>query len=859
MPYFFRLLLLLFPRTFRARYGGDMLRALGDRRRDARRGGWWRLVRCDAAAAGDLARSAAAEVVRTLSAATVSVGQDIQFAIRMLWRRPALSVMSVLTLALALGAVTAVASLVDAVFVQPLPYPDAHRIVAVRGVSNGPAGISYENLRDIERRARTVAALSPFFAQSVNLTGMAEPDRLRGGFVTSAFFDVVGVAPALGVPFGPDADLPNGSRAVVLTHSSWKNRFGLRPDILGRQLQLNNASFEIVGVMPESFDFPIDEIEVFLPFRITTAGIDRDNHNYMGVGRLAPAATAADATSEVASIAAELEKTYPAVNAGRSARVDLLKSVLVEDTVYPVQLLAAMVLIMLVASCANVAGLQLGDAAQRRREIAVRAALGAGRLRIARQLLIESVARAIAGALLGLGAAKAAVVFLIANAPAGVYGIERVTLRPAVLIVIALVALLAGAAAGFPPALQWMQAGGLAAAGSGERTTGDRSTSRIRGALVVSQVALAALLLVAAGLTTRSFARLAAVDVGFDPVGLLTMEYRLPANRYPTIDAQRQFHRDVLEAVRSVPGVIEAAGVRALPFSGNGSNIGVRVTAQGPLLRTSINAVSGQYFETMRIPLVAGRVFQASESTGLVVVVSRSFAERAWPGANALGRIVYFDGVDLAATIVGMVGDVRHRDLAETEPAAIYTFQEQNPALFNTLAVRTAGPAMAIAGDVRRAVWSVDPDQPVWKIRTLDALIERSIATRRFLLQLVSFFGISAAALAILGLYGIVASTVTQRTREIGVRVALGATNGRILSLVLWTGLRLGAIGIAVGLVAAVAAANVMRSFLFGISAHDPLTFGGTAVLLLAAAGVACCVPAARALSVDPVDALRQT
>lgn len=857
MLHIYRLLLWLYPRTFRRRYGTAILATLRDRRRDAGRGGAWRLLQFHAGASRDLLANAAAEAAGAWRSSVASLAGDVRFAVRMLWRRPALSFFSAVTLALGIGAVTAVAALVDAVLIRPLPYPDPDRIVAVRGEVNGQlSGISYENLRDIREQASSIVAATPFFAQSVNLTGVPEPDRLRGGFVTSDFFDVLGVAPSLGVPFSTSADTPGAERTAILMDHVWKVRFGGRPDILGTQLRLNNSLFTIVGVMPASFRLPIDDIEVLLPFWTTTSGVERGNHNYIALARLQPWASPKVASEEVTRIAARLERAYPGVNSGRSAHVEPFRDALNEEIIDPLQLLSAMIFIILATACANVAGLYLGDAAHRRREIAVRAALGAGRLRIARQLLIESLARAAVGALLGLLAAGAAVAFLAANAPAGVYGIENARLSTLVLSIAACTALIAGLAAGLPPALQWARTD---AAGSGGRIAGDTGARGLRSALVVGQIAIAAVLLVAAGLTTRSFVELTTVDTGFDPSNLLTMEYRLPGNKYTSEAAQSAFHERVLERVRALPGVVDAAGVRALPFSGNGNTSSFQLAKDGEPLRASMNAVSDRYFETMRVPLVAGRLFRGSESRDYIVIVSQALARRVWPAQNPIGRTLYFDGVEITAAVIGVVGDVRHRDLAEGDVGTIYTVQRQNPSLFNTLTVRTTGRPMDLADEVRTAVWSVDPDQPVWKVRTLASLIERLIAPRRFLLQLVAFFGLSAAALAVLGLYGVVASTVATRTREIGVRVALGATSRGVLALVLRDGLRLAAAGIVLGLLAALIVSQLLRSLLFGVSASDPLTFGAAGILLLAAALLACGVPAARALRVDPAVALRES
>jgi predicted permease len=857
-PRIYRLLLLLYPRWFREHYGEALLAALDDRRRDARRAGRWRLVRFDAGALKDMVVNAAAETIHSRGAFLASFAQDAKFALRMLRRRPALSFFSAVTLALGIGAVTAVVALVDAVMIRPLPYPDPTRIVSIRGTIQGrTSGISYENLLDIRDQASSIAAASPFFAQSVNLTGVPEPDRLRGGFVTSDFFAVLGVAPSIGVAFSSRIDTKGSERVAILTDRLWKVRFGGRHDILGTQLHLNNAPFTVIGVMPPSFRFPIDDVEVFLPFWTTTAGIDRGNHNYIAVARLESWATPAIAAEEATAIAASLEGTYPETNRGLSATVEPFRDALTEDLTVPLRMLAGMIAIILAAACANVAGLQLGETARRQREIAVRVALGAGRVRIARQLVIESVARAVIGAVLGVLAAGAAVGVLAANTPTDVFGIENVSLSPLVIAVAALTTLCAGIAAGLPPALQWARAS-LFVHASGTRVAGDTATRRLRSGLVVCQIAFAAVLLVAAGLTTRSFMKLTAVDVGFDPSGLLTMEYRLPGNKYRTPEAQSVFHDRVLERVRSLPGVVDAAGVRGLPFSGNGSASAFRLAKGAEPARASFNTVSARYFETMRIPLRAGRVFAENEGREPVIVVSRALAERIWPAQDAVGRTVYFEEVDITATVIGVVGDVRHRDLAEGDGGTIYVLQRQNPGLFNTLAVRTRERPMDLADDVRRAVWSVDADQPVWKIRTVESLIEASVAPRRVLLQLVAFFGFSAAALAVLGLYGVVASAVATRTREIGVRVALGASSRGVLTLVLGNGLRLAAAGIVLGMVGAFVAGRLMRSFLFGVGAADPLTFGAAGALLLTAALLACAIPAARALRVDPADALRE-
>ena len=864
----YRLLLLLYPRAFRDRYGAGMLQAFADSRRAAHAAGVGALARLYASSVRDVVLNACAERagwpgLRVTSdqgpnGYTTALIQDVRFAFRMLWRRPAMAFFSIATLALGLGAVTAVGSLAHAVLLHPLPFPEPDRLVSVRGlVQAGPVGLSFENMRDLRERSHTLAALTPFFAQSVNLTGVAEPDRVRGAFVTSDFFLVVATDPQLGRVFGREADAPGSERVVVLTDGLWRRRFDARADVLGTRITLNNAAFTVIGVLPVGFTFPIDAAEVFLPFWTAPTTTARDRHNYGSVGRLSPQSDIDQASAELATTAAHLAEEYPDANRGRSTLVEPLKQALSEDLTAPLAMLLVMVGLMLAAACANVAGLQLGATAARRREIAVRAALGAGRARIVRQLLIETVVRALAGTVVGVVAGHAALRFLVANAPEGIYGLEDASVRPIIILAAVGAALLTGIFAGLPPALQWTRQANLSPSDGGDRTAGDVRTSRLRRVLVVSQLALAAMLLVAAGLTARSFVRLLNVEPGFEPGQLLTMEYRLPGNKYVSGGAQASFHKEVIARVRTIPGVVDAAGVRALPFSGNGSVETFKVPEHREPLSAGFNTVSDRYFDAMKIPLLAGRTFAPTERAP-VVVVSQSFAATTWPGQNPLGRQLIFENAGITAAVIGVVGDVRHRDLLDDGARTIYASHQQNPGVFNTLVVRTSVPPLSVADAVKRAVWDIDRDQPVWKIRTLDALVDRSLAARRFLLQLVMFFGISAAGLSVVGLYGVVAANVSQRTREIGVRIAFGATRGGLLRMILWQGAKLGALGIGAGLATSLLFVQVLQGFLYGIDAHDPVTFAATGTLLMLATLVASMLPARRATRVDATLSLRQ-
>jgi putative ABC transport system permease protein len=527
-------------------------------------------------------------------------------------------------------------------------------------------------------------------------------------------------------------------------------------------------------------------------------------------------------------------------------------------------LMGAVSLVLLIA-CANVANLLLSHTASRVRELATRVALGAGRGRLVRQLASENLVLWMAGAVLGLGVAHWGLAALLATAPVALPpGIEpRISL--AVLAYTLGVTALTGLCFGLLPALRFSRPDVLGSLKDGGRGSSESATrTRLRGALVVSQVALTLLLLAGAGLLLRSLEKLTRVPLGYDASQLLTMEYRMPANRYADGASQWQFHKAVAERVRALPGVAAASVVRALPFSGNRSSVTFEVPDQAPAgpaeQRALLNTADEAWFSAMKIPLLRGRVFEERDGAEAprVVVVNRALAERAWPGADPIGRpLRLMTEPPVTATVVGIVGDVKHDSLEDVDQLQVYAAQPQNPHIFGTLVVRTEGEPMALTTSVRAALWSVDRDQPVWKIRTLESLVEGSLGYRRFLLQLLGFYALLALALAALGLYGVVSYGVTSRTHEIGVRVAVGAGRGQIVALVLERGLGLAAVGVGIGLAAALSLGRVMSGLVFGIGGSDPLTLAGVSALLLGVAGFASYLPARRATRIDPVRALR--
>lgn len=850
----------LYPASFRRRFAAGMTAAFEWRLRQARARGPFAVAALVVATAADLVRNATAErLVRT--PVWRGVGQDLRVTLRRMARRPGDSMVTVATFAVGIGSVATIFSIVHAVLLSPLPFPQADRLVSVIGSLDGrPAGVSSDNARDLAHGMRTVSALSPFAAQSVNLTGVAEPDRLRGGFVTSGFFGVVATAPALGRVLMPADDARGAAPVAVLSHAAWQRRFGGAADVLSARVTLNNVVFSVVGVMPASFDFPLDEVEVWLPLTRFTGSQGRGAHNFFVVARLADGASVADAAAEASSMGAALARAHQA-NTGLALAVEPLHDTLTGDTRAPLALLLAMVVAMLAAACVNVAGLRLGTTLSRTRELATRAVLGAGRARLIAQIAGESMAAGLVGAVIGLALAAAAVETIIRTIGISVPGLERATVNTTVIAVGIGAGLLAGLVSGLLPALAWSRLSGVSAFRDGTRATSRQGG--LRSALVVVQVALALVMLSAAGLLVRSYARLTSTAPGFTAESVFTLEYRLPRNKYGSPAAQAAFHAEVLDRVRAVAGVVDAASVRALPFSGNGSTVEYRLAAGDTVPRVAgFNTVSDRYFDTMGIRIARGRALDrrdAPAGAARVVVVSEALAREAWPGEDPIGKQVHFAQPAVAATVIGVAADVRHRALSDENLAAIYALSEQNPGIFMSLAVKTAAAPLALADPVRRAVWSIDPDQPMWKLRTLASLVDASVARERFLLRALMFFALSAVLLAMLATYGTVAQGVSERRHEIGLRVALGARPSAVLALVMRGALLLSVAGVAVGFAVALAAAPALRAFLYGVEPVDPVTFGVSCAFLLLASAFACWLPATRALHVDPVVALRDS
>lgn len=803
------------------------------------------------------------------------VVQDLRYGLRMLRRSPGFTAVALLTLALGIGANAAIFSVLDAVLLKPLPLPDSEKLLYIMAKTREGRStwLSWPDFEDLKRQASRFEGFSAFVPQSVNLTGRDEPARVRGGFVSDTFFRVVGVEPAQGRGFlsGVD-DAPGAERVCVLQHETWQSLFGGSPSLLGEKLLLNNEPFTVVGILPQGFRFPFDEIEVWIPYRNwpVLASLNLQDRSVAVVGpiaRVKAGASLEQASTELEAIMARLSRQFPEAGEGRGLNVSPLQEVLVEDVRPSLLVLFGTVAFVLLIACGNVANLLLARAAVRQRELATRAALGASQGRLVQQMLTETGLLWLGGGLAGLFVGYLALKALLAGAPDELPGGNKPGLDLAVLAYTLGVTALSALFFGLLPALRSSRPdlNEVLKEGGGRGTSEARHRARLRSSLVVSQFALALVLLVGCGLMLRSFERLSGVDPGFRSENLLTMEYRLPRNKYPEAAQQTQFHREVVERVRRVPGVISAAAIRGLPFSGNGGSVLFSLperpeTAEDPNLRAQYNTVDPYTFQAMAIPLLRGRNFNEQDRAGAppVAIVNRRLAERYWPGQDPVGRqLALRDEPTGQVTIVGVVGDIRHWGLDETELPQIYRPQAQDEHIFNTLVARTAGQPMLLARAVTEAVWAVDPQQPVWKVRTLESLIDRSVRGRRFVLQLMLAYSALALLLAAVGIAGVTGYTVAQRSRELGVRMALGADRSSIFRLVVGQGMRLAGFGAAIGLAGAFGLTRFIESMLFGVRPHDPLTFTLAAALLAGVALVACALPARRATRLDPLTTLR--
>ena len=788
--------------------------------------------------------------------------RDLLYAARMLRRNPGFTAVAVLTLALGIGANTAIFAFINGALFRPLPFPEPGQLVYVREIDEAgerqwPA---YVNIQEWREHSGTFTELTSMIAQSVALTGDAEPTRVRGGFVSDGFFQVVGVQPMLGRGFQKGEDQTGSELVAVMNYPLWKVRFGADPDILGKRIQLNAESYTIVGVMPEDFRFPIDAIEVWMPMHRVTQDFTRAWWNF---GRLRSGVALAEAQGELQSTVPSLQEKYPELNKGLVVQLESFHSALTNRDRPSMLLFMGAVGLVLLIACANVANLLLARGAAREKELAVRAALGADRFRLARQLSAETFLLAALGAVLGLAFAQWGLQVLTAVAGDMLNG-QPAELDLTVLGFALLLTVVTGILFGIAPALKLTRPRITAALKEGGRGGVETQAGRRLGkALVAGQVALALILLVGAGLLLKSFYSLQSIEPGYDTDKLLTLEYRLPEAKYPDEPQQAEIHRQIIERVRTIPGVKSAALFKRIPFSFNRSYVrfvvqGGPVPAEGQEPRTFLNTVGTDAFRTMGIPLLRGRSFLLDDANGpTVVVINQTFAERYWEETGPIGQTIFFPDFNITATVVGVAGNVKYLSLGEQNIPQMYTMNAQTPGSFMSLAIRTSGEPMNYIQAVREAVWSVDPDQPMWKLRTAASMIDSTLSDRRLNMGVLLVFALAALLLAAIGLYGVISYAVSRRTHEIGVRRALGAQPSEILGMVLRQGLLLTTVGVGLGLAGAFGLTRFLESMLFGVTATDPWTYAGVAALLMVVALLACYVPARRATRVDPMVALR--
>jgi putative ABC transport system permease protein len=803
--------------------------------------------------------------------------QDLRYGVRMLLKKPGFTVVAVLTLALGIGANTAIFSVINGVLLRSLPYTEPERLVALWETnpklgteSRNRNEVAMGNFLDWRSQNESFEQVGALYYTNVNLTGTGEPEQIQSAIVTVNLFETLGLQPVNGRSFLSEEEKPGSPRVVVVSHELWQRRFGSDPNLVGKTFTLNGNPSTVVGIMPPGFElqFPTNrQVEMWLPMRIDTANADRKAHYLYVLGRLKKEASLEQAQSEMTAIAARLQQKYPDTNAEKGANVIALQSQLIGDVRSYLYVLFAAVGFVLLIACANVANLLLVRVSARHKEIAIRQALGASRGRLIRQLLTEALALSFIGGLLGLLLARWGIDLLVALTPSDVPRLGEIRMHTAVFGWTFAVSLLAGVLFGLAPALQASKPDlNESLKESSGRSTGGVQRNRIRSLLVISEVALALVLLIGAGLMIKSFMRLQQVKPGFEPDGLLTMSLSLPRQKYNESQKANLFFDQLFERIKTVPGVEAVGGTDPLPLSNSNATTGF-VVEGGPLLpmadrpEVGERAVTPGYFETMRIPVLKGRSFteQDRSNTPLSVIVNEALARRYWPDEEVIGKRLGFNESDKQDwyEIVGIVGNVKHDRLAAEPKPELFFAYRQYPKNFMSLVVRASSDPANLSAALREQVLAVDPDQPVFDIKTMNERMSKSMAQNRFVMLLLTIFSALALILAAVGIYGVMSYAVTQRTHEIGIRLALGAQTGDVLKMVVGQGLALTLAGVAAGVVGAVALTRLMSSLLFEVSATDWLTFMLVALLLTGVALAACFVPARRATRVDPMVALR--
>ena len=801
--------------------------------------------------------------------------QDLRYGARMLAKKPGFTLIAVITLALGIGANTAIFSVVNAVLLKPLSYTEPDRIVQVFAIFPADGSdpeiktVSWPDFVDIKAQGQSFSDMAVIDGTSLNLTSGNEAERMRVGLVSASLFPMLGVNPALGRSFLDEEDQPNGAPVIVLSYGLWQRRFGGSSSIIGQTITLSRNDYMVVGVMPRGFKMPSDlsggNTDVWMPVAPFAFKRSRGQHRFEAYARLKPEATLESAREELSAIAGHLEQQYQSTNKEKGAGLMPLGELVVRDSRKMLFVLLGAVGFVLAVACANVANLMLARAASRSREIAIRTTLGAGRWRIIRQLLTESMLLALVGGLAGLLLALWGTDAVVALHPGGLPRLDEVKMDGQVLGFTLLVSLFTGLLSGLAPALQASKFDQVTAMKEGgTQSAGSRSSRRLRNLLVMAETALAVVLVVGAGLLIKSFWRLQQVDAGIKTDHLLTLQVSLPRNDYPEAGQKRIFFEQLLERAAAIPGVQSVGASHILPLSG-GYSCDSFMRDDRPLPPddrpcAEIRLVTPDYFRTLGIGLTRGRAFTERDNSGAgqVVMINEAMAEKFWPGEDPIGkRLTPDSGTIVSREIVGIVRDVKHFGLdTEAKPEYYIPYQQDPWSSALTIAMRTTADPASLSQAVRSEVRSLDKNLPVTNLRTMQELVERSVAEPRFRTLLLSVFAGVALLLSVLGIYGVMSWSVAQRTREVGVRMALGAAPADILRLLVGQGMIVAVVGVSLGVSAALMLTRVLASFLFEVNATDLMTFAIVSVLLLTAALLACYVPARRATKIDPMVAL---
>ena len=802
--------------------------------------------------------------------------QDVRYAVRTLLKSPGFTLVAVVALALGIGANTAIFSVVKAVLLSPLPYPQPERLVWVREINPGadimdePA--SAPNYNDWRTEGRSFEGVAAFaYAGGTITDGDREPERVPAMSTSANFFRVVGVAPALGRGFLPDEEQTGRNRVVVISHALWQRRFGASPNAVGQTINISGNPHTIVGVAPAEFKTPVPgprPPDLWVPIAFNFDESRRRSDFLNVVGRLKEGATVEQARAELEGVAARLAQERPATNAGWTVKVEPLHERVVGNVRQALWVLMGVVGFLLLISCANVANLLLARAAGRRQEIAVRTALGAGRVRLVRQFLTESLLLGLAGGALGLVLAAWGVEVLVALSPGNIPRLEEVGLDARVLAFTFGVSALTGIVFGLLPALSASKADvnvSLKEGGTRGSTAG-AGARRLRSALVVSEIAITVVLLAGAGLMIRSFSAIQAVDPGFRPERIMTFDFALPMTKYKEEPQRAAFFEQLTARAAALPGVERAAVIDSLPLSGGGNVLGFAIDGQPPLPPEKVQdaeffSVTPDYFDVMSIHFVRGERLSERHRTDVpdVAVINETMARRYFPGEDPIGKRVNLGDPAKVPwiTIIGVVGDARTGGLDKEPYPQMYVPAAQFPPRAMTFVARTSGDPAAVAPALRRELAAIDRDLPLYNVSTMERVLSDSISRRRFQMILIAAFAGVGLLLAAVGIYGVISYSVAQRRHEIGVRMALGARAADILKLVVGQGIGLTLAGVGLGLAGAFALTRVLSSLLYGVSATDPLTFVCVSLALLGVALLACLLPARRATKVDPMIALR--